>query len=184
MEIVTTPFSGLVELRARKFTDDRGWFREFYKVQSGSGITFPDFVQDNLSFSRKGVIRGLHFQLAPHAQTKLVSVIAGKVLDVAVDIRPGSPTFGKYYTVVLSGEEQNSLLIPDGFAHGFAALEDSYFFYKVSSLYEPKSEGGIRWNDADLNINWQIENPIVSKKDQELPSLSELNGKYVISRHA
>lgn len=184
MEIVNTPFSGLVEIRARKFTDERGWFREFFKVQPGSGIILPDFIQDNLSFSKKGVVRGLHFQLAPHAQTKLVSVISGKVLDVVVDIRANSSTFGKAYTLVLSGEEQNALLIPEGFAHGFAALEDSYFFYKVSSLYEPKSEGGIRWNDADLSIDWQIDNPIVSKKDQELPSLSELNGKFLISQHA
>lgn len=184
MEIVKTPFSGLVEIRARKFTDDRGWFREFFKVHSGSGITLPDFVQDNLSFSKKGVVRGLHFQMPPHGQAKLVSVISGKVLDVVVDVRPNSPTFGKVYTVVLSGEEQNALFIPEGFAHGFAALEDSYFFYKVSSLYQPKSEGGIRWNDVNLNIDWRVKNPIVSKKDQELPSLSELNGKFLISQHA
>lgn len=184
MEIITTPISGLVELRARKFADDRGWFREFFKIQPNSGFAWPEFVQDNLSFSKKGVVRGLHFQLPPHGQAKLVSVISGKVLDVVVDLRPDSQTFGKVYSVVLSGEEQNALFIPEGFAHGFAALEESHFFYKVSSLYHPKSEGGIRWDDPDLNIDWSIANPIVSTKDQELPTFRDLKGKYLISRHA
>ena len=121
-------------------------------------------------------------QLAPHAQAKFVTVIAGKVLDVVVDLRSGSPTFSKVYYCVLDGVSKKSLMVPEGFAHGFAALEDSIFFYKCSSSYNREAETGVAWDDPDLNINWQIEQPTLSDKDRQLPRLSELLRKSVILR--
>lgn len=185
MDIIRTPFEGLFEIRAKKYPDERGWFREFYSARfEKSLVTLPIFVQDNLSFSKKGVVRGLHLQLAPYSQAKLVSVLQGRVLDVVVDVRPESQTFGKTFQLELSGEDQNSLFVPEGFAHGFSALEDSLFMYKCSSFYEPKAETGIRWNDPDLHIDWKVEAPIVSPKDQQLPSFADLKGKLLISPHA
>ncbi|MEQ8363938.1 MAG: dTDP-4-dehydrorhamnose 3,5-epimerase [Cyclobacteriaceae bacterium] len=182
MEITTTPIKGLIEITPKVFPDTRGWFFEFYK-----DISFKDidpsvhFVQENISFSKKGVIRGLHLQRTPFAQAKLVAVIKGKVLDVVVDLRKRSDTFGKIFTRVLDDEKHNMLYVPEGFAHGISALEDSYFFYKCSSSYSPKHEVGIIWNDPKLGIDWQISDPIVSQKDQALPSLDELLIKSVIS---
>lgn len=186
MEVQTTPISGLLEVTAKTFPDGRGWFREFFNRErlKSTGLKFPDFVQDNLSFSKKGVVRGLHLQLPPSGQAKFVSVISGSVLDVVVDLRNGSPTFGETYQLVLSSERQNAFYIPEGFAHGFAALEDSYFIYKCSSHYQPQSETGIRWNDPDLHINWPFQNPILSDKDRELPTLKQLVEKSLISPHA
>ncbi len=182
MEIKTTSIKGLIEITPKVFPDKRGWFYEFYKDISFKEID-PSikFVQENLSFSKKGVIRGLHFQYGAFAQAKLVSVIKGKVLDVVVDIRKGSETFGKTFTCVLDDEKHNMLYVPMGFAHGFSALEDSYFFYKSSNTYHPEHESGILWNDPKLNIDWQVANPIISQKDQTLPSLEELLIKSVIS---
>jgi dTDP-4-dehydrorhamnose 3,5-epimerase len=159
------------------FGDDRGHFFESFNsdIWKSHGLT-SEFVQDNQSFSKKGVIRGLHFQNAPHAQGKLVRVIMGKVLDVAVDLRPESPTFGKYELFELDAENGNMVYIPEGFAHGFAALEDSIFQYKCTGLYNKASEGGLRWNDPSLNIAWGVENPIVSEKDQVLPLFEEVFG--------
>jgi dTDP-4-dehydrorhamnose 3,5-epimerase len=131
-------------------------------------------VQENTSFSKKGVIRGLHFQHAPHAQGKLVTVLHGKVVDVVVDLRPGSKTFCKVYYLELDSEKRNMLMVPEGFAHGFAALEDSIFYYKCTNFYNKASESGIVWNDPQLNIQWPASNPIVSEKDQVLPTLEEL----------
>jgi dTDP-4-dehydrorhamnose 3,5-epimerase len=183
MQVKETPFEGLVEIIPTVFNDDRGWFYEFYKEESyqAAGIRY-NFVQENQSFSKKGVIRGLHMQLHPYAQAKLVTVIHGKVLDVVVDLRPGSPTFAKVYYCLLDGNRHNMLMVPDGFAHGFAALEDSIFFYKCSNAFHKPSEAGIIWNDPELKIDWQVKDPIVSEKDQQLPTLEELLRKSVISR--
>lgn len=183
MQIIPTPFHGLFEIVPAVFGDDRGWFFEFYRKGnfSAAGIEY-EFVQENQSFSKKGVIRGLHFQTGQHAQAKLVSVMHGKVLDVVVDLRPASPTFGKVYYCTLDSERHNMLMVPDGFAHGFSALEDSVFFYKCSKEFNKASEAGIIWNDPELSIDWQVEKPLVSEKDMMLPTLSELLRKSVISR--
>jgi dTDP-4-dehydrorhamnose 3,5-epimerase len=182
MQVLQTPFEGLLELIPTIYRDSRGWFYEFYKanVFKSAGI-FYDFVQENQSFSQKGVIRGLHFQRPPYAQAKLASVLVGKVLDVVVDLRPQSATFGKVYKCVLDGERRNMLMVPDGFAHGFAALEDSMFLYKCSNFYNTEAEGGIRWNDPELKIDWEVADPIISEKDQILPTFSELVKKSLIS---
>jgi dTDP-4-dehydrorhamnose 3,5-epimerase len=174
MEIKETFIEGLVEIFPRIFKDERGFFLETYsqEVLRQSGIT-TDFVQDNQSFSIKGVLRGLHFQKEPYAQAKLVSVVSGSVLDVAVDLRPASPTFGKHFKVVLTAEKRNMLLVPEGFAHGFVALEDSVFSYKCSNFYNKESESGIIWNDEDLGIDWGVANPLVSEKDVLLPKFRE-----------
>jgi dTDP-4-dehydrorhamnose 3,5-epimerase len=130
-------------------------------------------VQDNQSFSQKGTVRGIHFQRGAHAQAKLVRVIAGKVLDVAVDLRKGSPSFGQVYSTILDTEKNNLLYIPAGFGHGFSVLEDAVFVYKCSNYYHKDSEGGVRWSDPSLGIDWQVSEPIVSEKDQILPTLAE-----------
>jgi dTDP-4-dehydrorhamnose 3,5-epimerase len=185
MDIINTPIEGLLQIKASKYPDERGWFREFYNPRAFDSLkAFPTFVQDNLSFSKKGVIRGLHMQTGRFGQAKLVSVLQGRVLDVVVDVRPASHTFGRVYTLILSGDEQNSLFVPQGFAHGFSALEDSLFMYKCSSFYEPSAETGIRWNDPDLEIDWQVDHPIISPKDQQLPTFADLKGKLLISPHA
>jgi dTDP-4-dehydrorhamnose 3,5-epimerase len=130
-------------------------------------------VQDNQSFSQKGTVRGIHFQRGVHAQAKLVRVIAGKVLDVAVDLRKGSPSIGQVYSTILDTEKNNLLYIPAGFGHGFSVLEDAVFVYKCSNYYHKDSEGGVRWSDPSLGIDWQVAEPIVSEKDQILPTLAE-----------
>lgn len=173
-----TSIEGLIEIYPRIFKDERGLFFESYQreVFAQNGIPF-EFVQDNQSFSSAGVLRGLHFQNQPFAQGKLVRVVTGKVLDVAVDLRPNSPTFGKHQKFVLDASLQNMVFIPEGFAHGFAALEDSIFAYKCTNVYNKGAEGGIIWNDSDLAIEWGITNPNVSQKDVELPTFQELFGK-------
>lgn len=183
MEVKQTGIDGLVEIIPSIFHDNRGWFYEFYNERnfSQAGVTYK-FVQENTSFSKKGVIRGLHFQLPPYAQAKLVTVLHGRVMDVVVDIRPGSKTFGKSFEIELDGTRRNMLMVPDGFAHGFVALEDSLFHYKVSNFYNKPSESGILWNDPALGINWKVTDPIVSDKDMVLPTLDELLRKSVISR--
>lgn len=175
MEVKETFIEGLLELQPRIFKDERGFFLETFNkmVFEKAGIT-TQFVQDNQSFSTKGVLRGLHFQRAPYAQAKLVSVISGKVLDVAVDLRKDSKTFGKHMVVLLEAEKRNMLLVPEGFAHGFVALEDSVFSYKCSNIYNKEAEGGVIWNDKDLNIDWGFSNPLVSEKDIILPAFKDL----------
>lgn len=184
MQVKETGFDGLVELIPDIFHDNRGWFLEFYKESTlkevGIDMRFP---QENLSFSQKGVIRGLHFQRPPHAQAKLVTVLSGSVLDVVVDLRPNSRTFGKVYLCKLDSRQKNMLMVPEGFAHGFAALEDSMFYYKCSSFYNKASESGIVWNDPQLNIQWPVSEPLVSDKDKVLPSFEELLRNSVISRN-
>jgi len=184
MQVIKTPFHGLIELVPSIFHDSRGWFYEFYKdeVFKSLGIT-ESFPQENISFSKKDVVRGLHMQLAPYEQAKLVTVVNGCVLDVVVDLRKGSDTFGQTYYCELDSRQRKMLMVPAGFAHGFAAKEDSVFFYKTSNVYHKESEQGIRWNDEQLNIQWGVSNPVISDKDKMLPTLEELIGKSVISRY-
>jgi dTDP-4-dehydrorhamnose 3,5-epimerase len=184
MEVIKTSIDGLVEIVPAVYQDDRGWFSELYKLDQFTKHGLPyTFIQDNQSFSRKGVVRGLHMQLEPHGQAKLVAVLSGKVLDVVVDLRPGSRTFGQVHYCHLDSERHNMLMVPDGFAHGFAALEDSIFFYKCTNLHRPESEIGLRWNDPELKIDWLVSNPIISEKDRNHPLLQELLRKSVISRN-
>jgi len=168
---------GLFEITPRIFKDERGYFFESYskKLFEENGIK-EEFVQDNQSFSAKNVLRGLHFQKPPYAQGKLVRVAAGSVLDVAVDLRKGSPTFGKYDAIVLDSEKGNMFYIPPGFAHGFLTLEEgSIFTYKCTDFYNKASESGIVWNDPELNIDWGVSAPLVSEKDNQLPSFKEIS---------
>ena len=168
MQIIYTPIEGLVILEPQIFHDTRGYFYESYNQQKMSELGIDTiFVQDNQSYSQKGVIRGLHFQRPPFAQAKLVRVIKGKVLDVAVDIRKGSPTYGQHYSVLLTGDNHRQFFIPEGFAHGFVALEDnSIFTYKCSQFYHKEAEMSIRYNDPILNIDWGLdEAPIMTEKD-------------------
>lgn len=181
MQIRQTAIDGLIELIPRVFEDERGYFFESYNKSLFTSLGLPmEFVQDNQSFSVKGVLRGLHMQNEPFAQGKLVRVISGQVLDVAVDLRPDSPTFGQYESFLLDARLANMAYIPEGFAHGFVALEDSVFSYKCTNLYNKASESGIRWNDPDLHINWGISDPIVSEKDQELKLLREVYPQMVV----
>jgi dTDP-4-dehydrorhamnose 3,5-epimerase len=168
MEIIETGIKDLVVIKPKVFRDDRGYFFESFN-RSKLDVLGNDleFVQDNQSLSQKDVLRGLHFQNPPYAQAKLVSVIQGSVLDVAVDIRKESPTYGKSFSIILDGIDKNQLFIPVGFAHGFKTLENNtIFFYKCTNYYNKESEGCLLWNDPDLNINWDIETPILSEKDK------------------
>ncbi len=181
MNIVPTDITDLYVVEPQVFKDKRGYFFEAHnqKKLKDAGLELT-FVQDNESKSQKGVLRGLHFQKPPYAQGKLVRVIKGKVLDVAVDIRKGSPTYGKYHAVEISEENKRMFWIPPGFAHGFATLEDeTIFFYKCTNYYHRESEGSILWNDPDLDIDWQIENPVLSEKDQNSPRFSQLDSPFV-----
>ncbi|HRH67009.1 MAG TPA: dTDP-4-dehydrorhamnose 3,5-epimerase [Bacteroidia bacterium] len=175
MKFTPTPLSGLILIEPDIFRDDRGTFLESYnKDQFLTAGIDVDFIQDNQSVSKLHVVRGLHFQNPPYAQGKLVRVVKGRVLDVAVDIRPGSATFGRHYSLELNSIDQKMLWIPPGFAHGFSVLEeDSVFCYKVTTLYSKEHERGIRFDDPELNINWRVPNPVVSEKDKILPTFKE-----------
>ena len=175
MKFYETSLQDVLLIKPAIFTDERGHFFESFNAESWrkQGLT-NHFVQDNQSFSKKGVVRGLHFQNAPYEQGKLVRVLKGRVLDVALDLRPESPTFGKYELFELDAESGDMVFIPEGFAHGFAALEDSIFHYKCTGQYNKASEGGLRWDDPYLAIPWNIKDPIVSEKDQILPSFQDL----------
>lgn len=179
---------GLYEIQPKIFGDARGYFFESYSERDffEAGLTMK-FVQDNQSFSTKGVLRGLHFQ-TQHPQGKLVRALSGQVYDVAVDIRNDSPTFGKYYGVVLDSEKQNQFYIPEGFAHGFMVLtETATFAYKCTDFYDPKGEGGLMWNDPQIGIKWPIAdiNPNLSDKDTKHPSFDknvsyfDMKGKWI-----
>jgi dTDP-4-dehydrorhamnose 3,5-epimerase len=173
-EIKQTSLPGVLEIFPRVFPDSRGYFFESFRQDWLDQLGVHEtWVQDNQSFSQKGTVRGIHFQRGAHAQAKLVRVIAGKVLDVAVDLRKGSPSFGKVYSTILDTEKNNLLYIPAGFGHGFSVLEDAVFVYKCSNYYHKDSEGGVRWSDPTLGIDWQVSEPIVSEKDQILPTLAE-----------
>lgn len=176
MEIIPTEIPDVCIIKPLVFADDRGYFFESYNREKflASALNL-NFIQDNESRSMKGVLRGLHFQQQPYAQGKLVRVMRGAVLDVAVDIRKKSPTYGKWVSIVLTGDNKYMYWIPEGFAHGFLTLEDdTVFFYKCTNVYNKASEGSIRWNDPDLNINWGIENPILSEKDKISPLFKDL----------
>jgi dTDP-4-dehydrorhamnose 3,5-epimerase len=176
MEIIKTDIPDLFIIKNKVFTDARGFFTESYneKTFNANGLNYS-FCQDNLSKSSYGVIRGLHYQLNPSSQTKLVSVLVGKVYDVVVDIRQGSPTFGKWVGIELSEENQLQFLIPQGFAHGFSVLSETVLFsYKCDKLYAPEMERGIAYNDPTLAIDWKIpaDKAIISEKDTKHPVLA------------
>lgn len=175
MEFKEMHIKGLFEITPKVFNDPRGYFYESFRSDAfkNHGIN-QEFIQDNQSFSTKGVLRGLHFQNEPHAQAKLVRVLKGAVLDVAVDIRPGSPTYGEHATFLLTADNHKLAYIPAGFAHGFLTLEDAIFSYKCTNYYNKASEGGIIYNDKDLNIDWGTTDFLVSDKDLVLPRLSEI----------
>lgn len=169
MEVKTTPLEGLLIIEPRVYSDERGWFMETYNEleHAAAGIT-EHFVQDNLSRSSKHTLRGLHFQNTPYAQGKLVRVISGSVLDVAVDIRTKSPTYGQHFSILLTGENKLSFWIPAGFAHGFVSLEDNTLFsYKCTNYYNKNSEDTLLWNDPTLGIDWGVDNPLISEKDSQ-----------------
>lgn len=166
---------GVFLIKPKVFEDDRGFFLETYKKDEfiKNGIKF-DFIQENHSKSKKGVIRGLHFQKEPYVQAKLVRCIKGEIFDVAVDIRKGSTTYGKYVSALLSEDNKQMLFIPRGFAHGFQALSDeAEIIYKIDNIYAPDSESGIIYNDKSIEIRWPLKNPILSNKDMQLGSLNK-----------
>ena len=171
-----TDLPGVVLIKPRIFQDGRGFFLETYKksIFTAAGIDV-DFVQDNHSYSSRGILRGIHFQSTPHAQGKLVRVLNGNVWDLAVDLRSDSPTFKRWIGVELGSEEGTMLYIPPGFGHAFVVLsKTAHFLYKCSAEYAPAADGGVRWNDPDLAIAWPLSEPIVSDKDASLPFLHEL----------
>lgn len=180
MEILSTDIEGLLIIKPTVFSDNRGYFFESFNqnkfVEYGLD---QQFVQDNESKSQKGVLRGLHFQTPPFSQAKLIRVIKGRVLDVAVDIRKDSPTYGRHFKIELSEENKIMFYIPEGFAHGFLTLEnDTIFSYKCSNFYNKESEGALLWNDRGLGINWEIENPILSEKDSVAESFSSFKSNF------
>ena len=180
MKFIPTAIPDLFEIEPRVFGDHRGYFFESFNTESfiNQGINV-DFVQDNESLSNAGVVRGLHFQAPPKAQGKLVRVQKGSVLDVAVDLRVGSPTYGQHHSVILSGENKKMLWIPEGFAHGFATLEDqTVFLYKCTDTYSPEHEGSIQWNDEDLGIQWGVEDPQLSAKDASGPAFKTFTSPF------
>ncbi len=175
MEILSTEFAGLKVVQLKIYHDNRGFFVERFNKKLFQDLGLPvDYFQDNHSLSAPNVIRGLHFQNNP-SQAKLVGCLHGKILDVAVDIRKNSPTFGKYFSIELSAENGKLLFIPAGFAHGFAVLgaEPADVMYKVDNQFSKEGDGGIRFNDPDLKIDWQIANPIISDKDKNLPLFAD-----------
>ena len=178
MNIIDTEIQGVFIIEPKVFGDSRGYFFEsFSKKEFDSKIGPVEFVQDNESKSCYGVIRGLHFQKPPHAQAKLVRVVKGKVLDVAVDLRKDSPTYGKHVAVELSEDNHRQVFIPKGFAHGFSVLsEEAVFQYKCDDYYAPETEGAVAWNDPDLNIDWRVpaDMMILSEKDKRHPELKDL----------
>ena len=177
MNIIQTDIPGVVIIEPRVFGDERGYFMEsFSQAQFEREVCPTVFVQDNESCSRYGVLRGLHYQLPPRSQSKLVRVVEGRVVDFAVDIRVGSPTFGRYVAVELTGENHRQFFIPRGFAHGFSVLTPEVIFqYKCDNFYAPQSEGALAWDDPDLDINWRIPSDkiILSEKDKHHPRLKD-----------
>lgn len=181
MEILKEPMKGLLVLQPKVFEDNRGYFYESYNFDTFKSLGISEtFLQDNQSLStQKGVLRGLHFQNEPFAQAKLVRVVTGSVLDVVVDIRKESPTYGQHFGITLTGQNKTQLYIPRGFAHGFLTLENnSLFNYKCSNIYNKDSEDGILWNDTDLGIDWGINDPILSEKDTLNQRFSDFNSKF------
>lgn len=184
MNVQETGIAGLLVIEPQVFSDERGFFLETYSRDRYREVGISEeFVQDNLSSSRSGVLRGLHYQAPPFAQGKLVSVLRGRVLDVALDIRQGSPTYGQHAAVELSAANHRQFWIPAGFAHGFVALEDdTVFAYKCTAPYSKDHDRGIRWNDPAVGIKWGVNDPIVSAKDQTHPLLSEIAQEFTFNR--
>ncbi len=183
MNVIETPFEGLYILEPRVFNDDRGYFFESFNADTLKNVTgFTNtFVQDNQARSTINVLRGLHYQKVPHAQTKLIRALEGTIWDVVVDLRKDSKTYGQWYGVELSAENKRQFLIPRGFAHGYSVLsETAEVFYKCDNLYNKPSEGGVIYNDKDLNIDWKIDldKAIVSEKDLVLPTLKDDNSGF------
>lgn len=183
MPFIPTPISGLLVFEPKVIEDSRGYFFESFNLKTfqAEGIDI-NFVQDNQSSSNYGVIRGLHYQLDPYAQVKLIRVLSGSILDVAVDIRKGSPTFGKSFSIELSAENKKQLFIPAGFAHGFSVLSElAEVLYKCSSFYNKESEAGILYNDPSLNIDWKTTagKEIISEKDKGLPLFAECRNNFI-----
>jgi dTDP-4-dehydrorhamnose 3,5-epimerase len=176
MNVVTTPLAGLLLIEPRCFHDERGFFLETHQDARYRSAGIPDtFVQDNHSRSRRGVLRGLHFQVR-RPQAQLVTIVRGRVFDVVVDLRTGSPTFGRWFGIELSDDRPRQVYMPPGFAHGFCVLSDwADLHYKVSRRYDPDDAGGLRWNDPDVGIAWPIEAPIVTPRDAAYPVLRDLN---------
>ena len=183
MQFETFDIEGLVLIKPKVFEDARGFFLESYskKLFKEEGGIDIDFVQDNHSRSSKGVLRGLHFQKPPHAQDKLLRVTQGEVMDVAVDIRKGAPTYGKWKSVILNETNKYSFFIPKGFAHGFLVLSDTCDFqYKVSDYYAPETDAGILWNDSELGIDWGVDEPVISEKDRKHPLFKDLESPFSV----
>jgi dTDP-4-dehydrorhamnose 3,5-epimerase len=182
MNVITTPIRDLLIIEPTVFGDERGYFFEAYSKTKFEDLGINiDFIQDNQSFSQKETIRGLHYQNPPFAQTKLVRVLLGEIIDVAVDLRKDSLTYGQSFSIVLSAENKKQLLVPQGFAHGFSVVSDSAsVMYKCDQFYNKASEGGIKFDDPSLNINWEInlDNAIVSEKDQVLPYIENCNSLF------
>jgi len=181
MDIQKVDIDGLLVIEPNVFNDTRGYFYESFNNESYNFITEEySFVQDNISKSKYGTIRGLHYQVGENAQGKLISVLLGKVFDVAVDIRFGSPTFGKYFGIELSDKNKKQLWIPPGFAHGFSVLSDEVVFsYKCTANYDKESERSITYNDSDLGIDWKVNNPIVSEKDLSSKKFSKIEKDFI-----
>jgi dTDP-4-dehydrorhamnose 3,5-epimerase len=183
MEFCKTKIDGVLILKPKVFPDERGYFFESYSEKNflEEGL-FLDFVQDNISFSKKGTVRGLHYQVGEFAQGKLCQVLSGKVIDVAVDVRFNSPTFGEHVAVELSGENHNQIWIPPGFAHGFSALSDTAIFhYKCTAFYSKQDERAILFNDPDLNIDWQVDALNISEKDLQGKSFKDIDKDFIFS---
>ncbi len=180
MKLINTPIEDLIILEPTIFGDNRGFFFESYNEHTFKNLGLDiHFIQDNISRSTKDVLRGLHFQKKPFAQGKLVQVLLGAVLDVAVDLRKNSKTYGHHYKAVLSAENKKMMYIPEGFAHGFLTLEDDNIFsYKCTHLYNKESEGGLMWNDQTLDIDWGIDQPTLSEKDLVYPSFETFNSPF------
>jgi len=176
MKIITTPLDGLLVIEPRVFEDERGYFLETHNYQRFQTANIDcAFVQDNLSFSKKNILRGLHFQKTK-PQAKLVQAVSGEIFDVGVDLRPESVTFGKWSGVIISEENKRQLFIPEGFAHGFCVLSQcAHVAYKCSDYYNPGDEGGILWSDPDIAIDWPLKYPILSAKDRQFGYLSDQN---------
>ncbi len=186
MEVIKTPVEGVVIIKPRIFEDSRGYFFESYnKREFDEKVGAVDFVQDNESKSSLGVMRGLHFQRPPYTQAKLVRCVKGRVLDVAVDIRKGSPTYGEHVAVELTEENHLQFFIPKGFAHGFAVLSDEAVFqYKCDNYYAPEADGGISIEDASLGIDWKLptDNVILSEKDKNHPLLKDFDSPFIYEK--
>ena len=182
MNVIQTEIQGVVIIEPRIFGDSRGYFFESFSQKKFKELVADvDFVQDNESKSSYGVVRGLHFQKPPHAQAKLVRVVKGRVLDVAVDVRKGSPTYGKYVAVELTEDNHRQFFVPRGFAHGFAVLsEEAVFQYKCDNFYAPQAEGALAWDDPDLGIDWglPLDKVLLSEKDSKHPRLKDLDSPF------